>query len=91
MNKNAIFNLLMLASLFSLVACNFEGSADVKANASLSNEASSSTVSDDKLFGDEAQKEGCTTEEDLEAQIEKAATQEAPTLMGATDPGCEVK
>lgn len=82
--------LTLLVLLNTLAACNFESSTKVNASHSTS-VGTSSAVSDDKLFKEGEAKEGCTTEEDLEAQIEKAAKAEAPSLQGATDPGCEVK
>lgn len=87
MRKEIIF---LLGMLLALASCNFDGSADIKAKASLTNESASSAISDDKLFKEEESKEGCTTEEDLEAKIEKAAQAEAPSLQGMTEPGCEV-
>lgn len=87
MRKETLFLLVML---LSLVSCKFDGSADVKAKASLSSDAATSAPIEEKLFEEAQAKEGCTTEEDLEAQIEKAAQTEAPSLQGMTDPGCEV-
>lgn len=52
--------------------------------------SSSTAVSDDKLFEEGKDKEGCTTEEDLEKKLVEAS--KAPTsLQGISDPGCEVK
>lgn len=52
--------------------------------------SSTAALGDDKLFEEGKDKEGCTTEEDLEKKLVEAS--KAPTsLQGISDPGCEVK